>query len=476
MQFISPAYLAFLILLFLSFRSCPAEKRKFVLLAGSMIFITWCQPIALLLVCFFSILTYFSGHFISNGTPASKLLLYLVVGLQLSGLLLLKCIESDPGGLKFFFREAGFRMDALLFVLGFSFYTLQHIAYLIDVYTKRAEAEKRFTDFLLFSSFFAKFNAGPFEKVNVLLPQFQVPESKETDLTNAIQRILLGFLKKMVLADRLTPLVGQVFGHQDQLGSVVTAVGICLFTLQLYFDFSAYSDIAVGTARLFGIRLTENFNFPFSATSVSEFWRRWHISLITWFTEYVYYPLAFRFRKYGKAGVIIGIACTFLLSGIWHGMGKTFLIWSLLHACYLSYEALTKNLRLGWSNRLSPFVYQAFSVILTFVLVCFSNLFFRADSLGQAFVLLRELSHPLFGNQGFWEGFVDILAGGGYQEALFNFWITLALVTGFLIFEKDIVKGFTSGKLNYRHVIVSLLLIFAFGIFKKADYFIYLQF
>jgi alginate O-acetyltransferase complex protein AlgI len=476
MQFISPVYLAFLTLLFLLFRLCPALKRKFVLLVGSMIFIAWYQPYAFLLVCSFSLLTYWSAHFISKRNTPAKVVCYLVVGLQIFSLVLLKYIESDTGGLRFLFKEAGFRTDSFLFAVGFSFYTLQHIGYLIDIYKGRAQAERSFIDFLLYSAFFAKFNSGPLEKANALLSQMEKPEADEADLATGIQRILLGFFKKMLLADRLAPIVGQVFGDQDQLGSVVTAAGICLFTIQLYFDFSAYSDIALGSARIFGIRLMENFNFPFSATSVSEFWRRWHISLINWFTGYIYYPLVFRFRKYGKAAVIAGIACTFLLSGIWHGIGKTFLVWSLLHATYLSYEALTKNTRVGWSARRNPFLYRYASMILTFALVCFSNLFFRADNLGQASVLLHELAKTPFAHEGFWEGFIAVLAGGGYQEALFNFWITLVLVASFLVFEKGIVRRFATGLINYRQLIFLLILIFVFGIFKKADYFIYLQF
>ncbi|HEV7232363.1 MAG TPA: MBOAT family O-acyltransferase, partial [Bacteroidia bacterium] len=416
------------------------------------------------------------GIYMNKARRGRSFIFYCSLLIQASTLLLLKYAESSNGGLHFFFKEAGFQTDVILMAVGLSFYTLQHIAYLIDIYYYRANAVSNPFRFLLFSSFFAKFNSGPLEKAQSLLPQFETLEISEGLVMLGLQRILLGFFKKMLLADRLAPMVMQVYGDNDQLGSAVTAVGACIFTLQLYFDFSAYCDIAIGTAQLFGIRLSENFNYPLTSTSVSEFWRRWHISLISWFTNYIYYPIVFKLRHIGRISVLAGIVCTFLISGIWHGLGGTFLIWSLLHAMYLSYESLTKNTRLEWSKRFHPGLYKSFSIGLTFVLVCFSNLFFRAENMMQVKVLLSELCSSPFRGEGFFEGFLSVLAGGGYQEVMFNFWVTAGLVTGFLLLEKRIYHAMTKGRYVFIRISLLLVLLFIFGIFKKADYFIYLQF
>jgi alginate O-acetyltransferase complex protein AlgI len=476
MQFVSPLYLCFLPLTWLLFWLTPVSRRWMILLAASMLFASWHNPGTLLVLCLFSGFTFASGFLLNKARSGRSIIFYSSLIIQISNLLLLKYAESGGAGLHFVFKEAGFRSDVILMAVGFSFYTLQHIGYLCDIYFGRITPVSQPFRFLLFSSLFAKFNAGPLEKVQSLLPQFTAPQASEGLLVLGLQRILLGFFKKMLLADRLAPMVMQVYGDNDQLGSFVTAAGACIFTLQLYFDFSAYSDIAIGTAQLFGIRLSENFNYPLSASSVSEFWRRWHISLISWFSTYIYYPLVFRLRRLGKISVLAGIFCTFLISGIWHGLGGTFLIWSLLHVVYLSYEGLTKNTRLQWSKRFPPLFYKCFSIGITFALVCFSNLFFRAENMIQVKMLLSELGSSPFRGEGFFEGFLSVLAGGGYQEVLFNFWITFALVAGFLFLEKRIYRSMAAGRHVLIRITILLVLLFIFGIFKKADYFIYLQF
>ncbi len=442
----------------------------------SLFYIGLWNPGALLVLIFSSLFTFYTGLLIAQNRKFRVWVYLLSVTIQVLSLFLLKYVESESTGLHFLFHEAGFRLDLILYAVGFSFYTLQHIGYITEIYYSRAEPEKNPLDFLLFSSFFAKFSSGPLEQAPKLIAQFRNPSADLTLIYEGIQRVVLGIFKKMVLADRLAPSVARVFEAGQGQGSAVTVAGACLFTVQLYFDFSAYSDIAIGAAKIFGISLTENFDRPFLSTSVSEFWRRWHISLISWFSNYIYYPLVFRLRRYKGTAVLVGILVTFLLSGFWHGLGFTFFIWSLLHICFLCFESLTKNIRLNASRSIPALIYKPFSILITFLLVCFSNLFFRAPDITVAKQLFRQLYGPLFQGKGFMEGFLSILAGGGYQEVLFNFYLTLMLVGGFLILEKHLLKPLLPSRGLFLRTFFLVTLIFVFGVFKHAEYFIYQQF
>jgi len=476
MQFVSLSFLVFLPVVWLVVRLAgPAHKRALLLLS-SLLFVGWISLGALAVLLFFSLLTFYGGLALSSASSFRKQLFIGLVLLQAASLLLLKYVESGNAGLHLLFHEAGYRADLILFAAGFSFYALQHIAYLSAVYHRRTVAEQSPFNFLLFSAFFPKFQSGPLEEAPQLIAQFQTGNARPDQLQAGVHRIILGIFKKMVLADRLAPIVGRVFSSGQVSGSGATAAGVCLFTVQLYFDFSAYSDIAIGTGKLFGIELTENFNFPFRATSVSDFWRRWHISLINWFGKQVFNPVAYRLRRFGVMAILGGVWATFLLSGLWHGIGMTFLIWSLLHALYLSFETLTKYKRLGWSQRFPVWLYTFWSTTITFLLVCFSNLFFRSADLSEALQLLRQLMTTPFGGKGLIAGFLSVLAGGGYQEALFNLGVTGILVLLFLILEKSLLQRILSGKGVWLQSFALLLLVFVFGIFAHSDYFIYLQF
>jgi alginate O-acetyltransferase complex protein AlgI len=475
MSLISLPFLFILPFVWIIFRMVKVTHRWVVLLLFSMLFIGAERPYALLVVLGCSLLTFYAGKFIGKGQQARTLFFFAVI-LQFAALLLLKYVESADIGLRFQFKETGFRTDSILYTIGFSFYTLQHLGYLIDIRYGRIEPEKNLWHFLLYSAFFAKFNAGPLERAQILLPQFRASEPDKDDLSQGIQRIILGLFKKLVLANRLAPIVERIFSDTPGMGSLASAAGVIVFTIQLYFDFSGYCDLAIGTARLFGIRLTENFSFPLSSTSISVFWRRWHISLISWFTDYIYYPVVFGLRRLGYWAVIAGIICTFLLSGVWHGIGKTFLIWSLLHILYLSYESISKNVRVGWSGRFKGGWYAGVSVLTTFSLVCFSNLFFRATDGAQAKQLIYRLGNAPLGSEGWEKGFLAPLAGGGYQEALFNLFVAIALSFFFLLVEKRVYNRIETGKRSLLQIAILLIFIFILGVFNKVDSFIYLQF
>ncbi len=476
MQFISSAFFCALPVVFLLYLLTKPKYRWMVLLAFSLLFIGWNRPYSLLVLLLFSTITFYCGLLIQQFKNRATLIYVCAIALQAGCLILLKSVESGQSGLRLVVKDEGYKTDMLVVVAGFSVYTLQHMAYLTAIYRGRIQAGTQLFRFLLFSSFFAKFNSGPFEEPETLIPQFRLPVIRREMILQGVHRIVLGLFKKMVLADRLAPIVSAVFSGESDTGSCTAISAVCLFTLQLYFDFSAYSDIALGTAKLFGIELSENFNRPLLATSVSDFWRKWHMTLNRLFSTYVYYPVVYLLRRNGKAAVLAGIFSTFLISGVWHGIGKTFLVWSLLHGCYLSAEYLTQKTRQKWIRIVPAKLYRVLCISTTFILVCFSNLFFRSEDMDHARHLLSQFASSPFSGKGVMLGYVSVLAGGGYEEALFNFAVTVALVLLFLSFEKGIHRRIQQSDNGFVQLFILLIAVVTFGVFENAGYFIYLQF
>jgi D-alanyl-lipoteichoic acid acyltransferase DltB (MBOAT superfamily) len=233
--------------------------------------------------------------------------------------------------------------------------------------------------------------------------------------------------------------------------------------------------MALGIAKMLGYDLKENFNMPLRSTSVSEFWRRWHISLISWFTNYIYYPIVYRLRKSKKTAALVGIFITFLISGIWHGIGVTFLAWASCHIIYLSFELLTKRFRLNLSERFNNSIYKMISVFIVFNAVCFSNIFFRSQSMEQAIRLIRNVFSNFIPNNWLSE-FTAPLAIGGHQMDQFNLIISLFIPIIVLLFERKINKIANQEKFKISFVVTSLLMILLFGIFASGSRFIYMQF
>jgi D-alanyl-lipoteichoic acid acyltransferase DltB (MBOAT superfamily) len=367
---------------------------------------------------------------------------------------------------------SSFSVSSLPLVLGLSFYGLQQIAYLTDVMKKRIIAEEDFFLFLLTSAYFPKFICGPIMQHQVLAPQLGISERSVSLVESGVNRILLGLFKKLVIADRLAPSVNSVFDYNDTLPGLTVLCGAALFTVQLYFDFSAYSDLAIGGSRLFGITLKENFDFPLRSSSVTVFWRKWHQSLLDFFSAYVFLPFSFRFRDQGKWAIAGGIVLTFFLSGIWHGIGFTFLVWSLCHIFYLLFEYLffpSPEKR----EKLSP-VSRIPLVVYTFILVSVSNIFFRSTGFQSCKHLLTQFRQLVPGD---WlVEFIAPLAVGGHQQDRFNFYLSILLAVGFLFSEKRIFKLFNGEQFRFFPVFVILLLIFVFGVFGNGERFIYMQF
>lgn len=277
----------------------------------------------------------------------------------------------------------------ILLPVGISFYTFQTLSYTIDVYNRKIPAEKHFGYFALYVSFFPQLVAGPIERPQNLLPQLKIKHEFDYErVTYGLKLMAWGLFKKMVIADTLAIYVNKVYNNLPEYQGFVLVIATVFFTLQIYCDFSGYSDIAIGAARMLGIDLMKNFNAPYLATSIKDFWSRWHISLSTWFRDYVYIPLGG--NRVDFSWQIFNLLVTFLLSGLWHGANWTFVVWGALHGFLLILETLYDRYvgkKLFEENK---FVIVA-KTVATFSVVAFAWIFFRANNIDDAFYVLVHM-------------------------------------------------------------------------------------
>ena len=281
----------------------------------------------------------------------------------------------------------------VLLPVGISFYTFQTLSYTIDVYNNKTPAQKHLGVFAVYVSFFPQLVAGPIERSNHLLPQFfREHDFSYIRVKAGLQKMLWGFFKKIVIADNLAILVDGVYNNVDNYSGLTLIVATIFFTFQIYCDFSGYSDIAIGTAKVMGFELRENFKRPYFSKSIREFWQRWHITLSTWFRDYVYIPLGgnrtIKWRWY------YNIFITFLVSGLWHGANWTFVIWGALHGTYLIIALALTNPKKQFSSLIqkkSKSFNKLLDVTITFILVAFAWIFFRANNLDDAIYIISNL-------------------------------------------------------------------------------------
>jgi alginate O-acetyltransferase complex protein AlgI len=281
--------------------------------------------------------------------------------------------------------------------VGISFYTFHGLSYVIDIYYNRIKAEKNFIEYAVFVSFFPLLVAGPIERATHLLPQIKRERSFDyLKAVDGLRQILWGLFKKIVIADNCAEYANMAFNNVDDHSGFSLLLGALFFTFQIYGDFSGYSDIALGTARLFGIELLQNFSFPYFSRDIAEFWRRWHISLSSWFRDYVYFPLGG-----SKGGMLMKVRNTFiifLVSGFWHGANWTFVFWGALNAFYFLPLLLTNNNRNNLSivaqGKLLPTVKEFFQMTITFMLTVIAWIFFRAENMTHALQIIGKIFSP----------------------------------------------------------------------------------
>lgn len=380
--------------------------QNLLLLAASYVFYGWWDWRFLSLIAFSTAVDYVVGIGMhrSENTFRRKLLLWLSIGVNLGLLGFFKYynffLENFIAAFSFFGEEFNGRALSIVLPVGISFYTFQTLSYSIDVYHRRIEPTRNFVAFAAYVSFFPQLVAGPIERAKNLVPQFLVERSfGYAAAVDGLRQILWGLFKKMVIADNCARLVNMAFTDSaDQPGSMLF-LGAVFFAFQIYGDFSGYSDIAIGTARLFGFNLMQNFAFPYFSRDIAEFWRRWHISLSTWFRDYLYIPLGGSQR--GMLINIRNVFIIFIVSGFWHGANWTFVVWGALNAAFFLPLFLLKRNRKNMEpvapGSWFPGLKDALSITGTFALTCLAWVFFRADHIEHALVYLGGiLSASLF--------------------------------------------------------------------------------
>lgn len=374
-------------------------------MASFYFYLSW-EPAYVLILLFVILITYSTTLGINRANDKDQKLLFLyfsVIG-NLGLLFFFKFFnffnESFRGLFSWF--DLGYRIPYLeiLLPVGVSFFTLQAVSYSVDVYRDRIPPERHLGNFALYLAFFPKLIAGPIERGANLLPQFWRKHHLDlVRISSGAQLMGWGFFKKLVIADRLSIYVDMVFRHPQDYSGKTLILAAYFFSLQIYCDFSGYTDIARGCGRIFGFELMENFNFPYFARSIQDFWRRWHISLTTWFRDYLYVPLGGNQVKPVRWRV--NILTVFLLSGLWHGANWTFLCWGAMHGLFYLFGRTTAGVRLQLRKLVGlgePFL-GVWQVLVTFNLVAFAWVFFRVESVGDAIYIFTHffvnLSAPL---------------------------------------------------------------------------------
>lgn len=376
------------------------KLQNFLILSASYFFYGWWDWRFLALIIFSTIIDYFVGlrlHKEENQVKR-KLLLFTSIGVNLGFLGFFKYynffLENFIAAFSFFGAEISAGSLNIILPVGISFYTFQTLSYTIDIYRKKIEPTRDLLAFGAFVGFFPQLVAGPIERAANLLPQFYSHRKfSYANAVNGMRQILWGLFKKVVIADNCAEFANTIFNNSSDYSGSTLVMGALFFTFQIYADFSGYSDIAIGTAKLFGFTLMRNFAFPYFSRDIAEFWRRWHISLSTWFRDYVYIPLG---GSRGGTGMIVrNTFIIFVVSGFWHGANWTFIFWGALNAVYFLPLILSKrnrvNLEIVAKNAYLPNIKELSSIVITFILTVFAWIFFRAENLAHAFSYLNGI-------------------------------------------------------------------------------------
>ena len=473
MLFNSIEFLIFLPIVFVLYWFVLNKNKKqqnLLILASSYVFYGWWDYRFLSLIFLSTIVDFIIGFNIpkQDTERKKKLLLWCSVIFNLGVLGFFKYynffIESWIG----FFSSVGYEIKSvwtlnIILPVGISFYTFQTMSYTIDIFKGKLKPTKDFVSFAAFVSFFPQLVAGPIERATNLLPQIlNKREFKYQQGVQGLRLILWGMFKKVVIADSLAPMVNDIFGNYPDFSGGTLWLGAIYFSFQIYCDFSGYSDIAIGISKLFGFELMSNFNFPYFSRNIGEFWRRWHISLSTWFRDYLYIPLGG--SKEGKWKSIRNIFIIFLVSGFWHGSNWTFIFWGLFHSIlFLPSFIFRTNRKYTTSiigeNKLLPTLKEFIQVGTTFLLVTIGWVFFRSETIGDSF---GYLSNMMTYDLSFQKGKGLIL-------------VMLILFFDFLFRENErIIIKINNGKIRWLLYIIIITLIISY--FNNNNSFIYFQF
>lgn len=479
MLFNSIDFAIFLPVVFILYWSIPNKNIKLqniLIFVASYVFYGWWDWRFLSLILFSTVLDYTVGILLSKQEDKAKrkILLWISVLVNFGFLGFFKYynffVDNFVQAFSFFGYQIPARSLNIILPVGISFYTFQTLSYTIDVYKRKLEPTKDFIQFAAFVSFFPQLVAGPIERAANLMPQFNKIRNFEYSVAvDGAVLIAYGFFKKLVVADRLAVYVNAYFSNQPEMNSLTAILAVIFFSFQIYCDFSGYSDIARGLAKWFGFELMVNFDRPYFAVSFHQFWKKWHISLSSWFKDYLYIPLGGSRR--GNLITYRNLLIVFIVSGFWHGARWTFVVWGALHGFYQLTEHLLSNHReklfKKFNSTASRFIGQIGSILFVYVLVCFAWIFFRADSLGQAFTVIDQILHFDFS--------FDTLKLFALNGPL-NFVLSLAAIMLLLLFDLSINKVMkTSGLFKLLFIVCNIILIIYLGKSGEAV-FIYFQF
>lgn len=400
MLFNSIPFLLFFPVVTLLFFLLPHKFRWFLLLAASCFFYMFFKPVYILILAFTIVIDYYAGILLENEKDKRRRKRYLVMSLvaNIGVLAVFKYYnflnENITGLASLFGLKNQIPYLNILLPVGLSFHTFQAMSYTIEVYRGNQKAERHFGIYSLYVMFYPQLVAGPIERPQNILHQFYVKQQfNYNNATRGLNLIAYGLFKKMVVADRLSEYVNSVYGDVQNASSLSAIIAACFFSIQIYCDFSGYSDIAIGTARFMGFDLMTNFNRPYLATTISDFWSRWHMSLSTWFKDYLYIPLGG--GRSGKWKRYRNLYIVFLVSGLWHGANWTFIVWGALHGFYTIFALVTADSRnhIAQASGIMklPGLYRLLNGLSVFVLVTFAWIFFRAENFHQAKAIIQKI-------------------------------------------------------------------------------------
>ena len=481
MAFNSFEFLLFFLFFYFLFWQVLGKNLKIqnlLLLSGSYFFYAWLNWKFLLLLIVSTSVCYAFGILIHK-TPNEKkktILVYVSIIQVLLVLFFFKYynffITSVHDFLSLFNINANIQTLTIIMPLGISFYSFRLISYMLDINNEKYEPTNDWVVFFNYASFFPCLIAGPIDRANNLIPQLENKRVFNYSQTvDGLRQIVWGMFKKIVIADSCSTITSQIFDNYQTYPGSSLLLAAFLYIIQIYADFSGYSDIAIGVSRLLGFSIPKNFNFPFFAQNIAEFWQRWHISLTSWMTEYIYTPLSFIFRRYKKQGILLSILINFILVGLWHGSKWTFIVFGLLHGLY--FIPLILSGTLNKKNKHEMGLKMLFGILKTFTIVMLTAIIFKCETIAMAFqyykILFSKslLSFPLI-NSGYINLFIILV------------YILLMLLIEWFGREEQhgIANTFTKKTrlLRWSFYIFLLLSIYYFSFVDKTQQFIYLQF
>lgn len=467
----------------------PYKYRWLHLLIASCIFYMAFIPVYILILFFTILIDYFAGIMI-EGAPAHKKKRFLILSIvaNIGVLSVFKYynffIDNMNALLDSFNIQHSMPLLNILLPIGLSFHTFQAISYTIEVYRGNQKAERHLGIYALYVMYYPQLVAGPIERPQNIIDQFYKKHDFEYNrVVSGLKLMAWGMFKKVVIADRVAMFVTNVYDRPEQYDSAAIVFGTFCFAIQIYCDFSGYSDIARGASEVMGIDLMKNFKQPYLSKNISEFWTRWHMSLSTWFRDYVYIPLGG--NRVGKARLFFNLSVVFMLSGLWHGANWTFVIWGALHALFLIAYIIWQPTRFNkmLSTKMPVLLYQMTAWFVTFSVVCFAWIFFRAENIGKSWILVKNVTKG-------WDVFISKII----QRQGFMFYfilgnllkeLILAVVFVIVLFVVDYYGNRYHSlrtKIHALPVVYKwslyygvIICIYCFGIFSRSG-FIYFQF